>query len=536
MPGLAEAFERVGAFLEHRLPLMNAPGAALAVTDREELLGVVVRGFADAGSGAPVRPETRFQIGSISKSFAAVVALQEVDAGRLDLHTPVTELVPWVALPQPFAPITMHHLLSHTSGLATGIEDVLEAPSAVWNLRLLSPGFPPGERFWYSNDAYKLVGLVLERVSGQPVHELLADRLLRPLGMAHSTAAITNDVRLDQAIGYRTLYDDRPPHREHPLVEAQWILGNTADGCIVSDVIDMGAYARLLLNRGAEVLSLEAFETLTRPVIDAAFEGYSYAYGLFVSPDGKRVWHSGGMPGFTALMDLDVPSGLGCIVLLNGEGDRRSVAAYALEAVAAALRGDPLPEVTHPPDPARTSNAADYAGAYHGDGRTIAIEASDDRLVLRENDVEAVLERAEGDAFLVPHPSLGRYLFSFGRNDENKVVEAMHGPDWLRAEGEVGLDPPIPPDEWRAFTGHYRGHALWEPSFRILLRRGKLLKSSPNAETGEYELELVPLDDGWFRVGAEEWRPDRIRFEDVADGKTLRAVYDGASWYRTFED
>jgi D-alanyl-D-alanine carboxypeptidase len=168
MPGLAEAFERVGSFLEHRLPLMNAPGAALAVTDREELLGVVVRGFADAGSGAPVRPQTRFQIGSISKSFAAIVALQEVEAGRLDLHTPVTELVPWVALPQPFAPITMHHLLSHTSGLATGIEDVLEAPSAVWNLRLLSPGFPPGERFWYSNDAYKLVGLVLERVSGQP--------------------------------------------------------------------------------------------------------------------------------------------------------------------------------------------------------------------------------------------------------------------------------------------------------------------------------------------------------------------------------
>jgi hypothetical protein len=155
---------------------------------------------------------------------------------------------------------------------------------------------------------------------------------------------------------------------------------------------------------------------------------------------------------------------------------------------------------------------------------------------LRENDIEAVLERAEGDAFLVPHPSLGRYLLSFGRSDENKVVEAMHGPDWLRGEGDTRPEPLVPPDEWRAFTGHYRGHALWEPSFRILLRKGKLLKSSPNAETGEYELELVPLDDGSFRVGAEEWRPDRIRFEDVADGKTLRAVYDGANWYRTFED
>jgi D-alanyl-D-alanine carboxypeptidase len=536
VPGLAEAFERIGAFLEHRLPLMNAAGAALAVTDREQLLGVVVRGFADASSGSPVRPQTRFQIGSISKSFAAVVVLQEVAAGRLDLHAPVTELLPWVELPQPFGPITMHHLLSHTSGLGTGIEEVLEAPSAVWNLRHLSPGFPPGERFLYSNDAYKLVGLVLESVSGQPVHELLTDRLLGPLGMAHSTAAITNDVRLDQAIGYRTLYDDRPPHREHPLVEAQWILGNTADGCIVSDVIDMGAYARLLLNRGEGMLSSESFETLTRPVIDAAFEGYSYAYGLFVSPDGTRVWHSGGMPGFTALMDLDLPSGLGCVVLLNGEGDRRAVDEYALEAVAAALRGDPLPEVTHPPDPASTANAADYVGTFRGDGRQVAVEATGDRLVLREDAQEVVLERVQGDAFLVPHPELGRYRLSFGRNDEGKVVEAVHGPDWLRGDGFVGPEPPVAPEQWRAFTGHYRGHALWEPSFRILLRKGKLLKSSPNAETGEYELELVPLDDGSFRVGAEEWRPDRIRFEDVAHGKALRAVYDGTSWYRTFEE
>ena len=68
-----------------------------------------------------------------------------------------------------------------------------------------------------------------------------------------------------------------------------------------------------------------------------------------------------------------------------------------------------------------------------------------------------------------------------------------------------------------------------------MLRKGALWKISPNAETEEHELELVELDDGSFRVGAEEWRPDRIRFEDLADGRSLRAVYDGSSWYRTFE-
>ena len=71
MAGLQEAFDRIGAALEHHLESSHAAGAALVVTDREEILGVVVRGLADVAAGVPVRPETRFQIGSISKSFTS---------------------------------------------------------------------------------------------------------------------------------------------------------------------------------------------------------------------------------------------------------------------------------------------------------------------------------------------------------------------------------------------------------------------------------------------------------------------------------
>src|SRR6266516_2900888 len=535
MPGLEEAFDRVGAILEHRLPLMHAPGAAIAMTDRTELLGVVVRGFADAASGTPVRPETRFQIGSISKSFAAIVALQEVEAGRLDLHVPVTEVVPWVELPQPFGSITLHHLLSHTSGLATGTEAVLSGPGAVWNLRHLAPGFPPGKRFWYSNDGYKLVGVVLEHVTGMPIHELLNERLLHPLGMAHSTAAITNNVRTDQATGYATLFDDRPPHIAHPLVEARWIVCNTADGSIVSDAIDMAAYARLLLNRGAGVLSPESYDRLTTPVIESDVGGYRYAYGLDVSLDRQEIRHSGGMLGFTALMACRLDRGLACVMLVNGGGDRRATVEFALQTVEAGLVGDPLPEVTYPPDAASTPDASSFAGTYRGDGRELTLVARGDRLVLHEDDVEVILERAEGDAFLVPHPELGRFQLSFARDAEGHVFEAFHGGDWLPGDSYDGPGPPTAPVRWRAFEGHYRGPGLWEPSFRIVIRKGMLLKIAPNEETEESELELVPLADGSFRVGAEEWRPERIRFEDEAAGKTLRAVLDGASWHRTFE-
>src|ERR671910_3603282 len=110
--GLQQAFDRIGAGLEHHLMASHAAGAALAITDREEILGVAVRGLADVASATPVRPETRFQIGSISKSFAAIVAMQEVDAGKLDLRVSVNELLPWLGLPEPFGPITVHHLLT----------------------------------------------------------------------------------------------------------------------------------------------------------------------------------------------------------------------------------------------------------------------------------------------------------------------------------------------------------------------------------------------------------------------------------------
>ena len=76
-----------------------------------------MRGLADVAAGTPVRPETRFQIGSISKSFAAMIVLQEVAAGRLDLHVSVNEILPWLELPEPFGPITLHHLMTHTAGL-----------------------------------------------------------------------------------------------------------------------------------------------------------------------------------------------------------------------------------------------------------------------------------------------------------------------------------------------------------------------------------------------------------------------------------
>jgi len=241
VPSLDDALERIGAFLESRLPtFLDAPGAVLGLTDRERLLGVIPVGRADAFTGAPMEERTRSEIGSISKSFAAVVALQEVEKGKLDLHAPVTDYVPWFEVRTRYGPITTQHLLTHTSGLIMGMDFADDAIPAVESLRRTSTGFAPGERFLYSNDAYKLVGLILERVTGSTIRDLLRERIFEPLGMRSSDPAITFETRTDLATGHQRLSEDRPQHREMPLVAAPPIISTTADGSIISTAADMG--------------------------------------------------------------------------------------------------------------------------------------------------------------------------------------------------------------------------------------------------------------------------------------------------------
>jgi CubicO group peptidase (beta-lactamase class C family) len=536
MPGLKAAFERIGNALERRLPLTHAAGVALAVTDVDETLGVVVRGFADAASGTPVTPTTRFQIGSISKSFAAAIAVQEAEAGRLDLHASINELLPWLDVPEPFGPITPHHLLTHTSGLIMGTEEAFGALAVAERLRDRAPGFKPGERFWYSNDGYKLLGLVLERVAGAPVDRLIEERVLRPLGMTHSEAAITNATRADLATGYAPIHDDRPARLTHPLVPAQWTVSNTADGSIVSDVVDMAAYARAILNAGRPLVSSAAFERLVTPAIaDAELPGFGYGYGWWVGrQDGRRrIRHSGGMVGYTALLAVDPDNGLGCVMLLNGEGDRDEVVRYGLACVRAAVAGDELPDHYVAMSPETIDGAGEYAGSYGA----LGVRREGDSLAVTLDGVDARLHRTSTrDAFLVADEGLDRFELRFHRDSAGGVVAASHGSAWFDRDGCDPLPIEPHPPAWDAYPGLYRSNDPWVPVIRIALRHGRLVRLATDSWEDPSEAPLVPLDDGTFRVGEEDWIPERISFGGAVAGRATRAMFNGGAWYRSFEE
>lgn len=551
MAGLSDAFERIGLALEHHLENSHAAGAVLAVTDHEEVLGVAVRGLADVAAGIPVRPETRFQIGSISKSFAGIVALQEADAGRLDLHVSVNDILPWLDLPEPFGPITLHHLMQHTSGLGIGEEEAPTLAGALWLIREVPPTTAPGERFWYSNDGWKIVGACLEHVTGMPIHELLSDRILGPLGMRDSVAAIVEDEYERTAVGYEPTRWDRPPQLRHTLSPATRIVSNTADGSIVSTAIDMASYARMLLargdvpdGRGDRLMSDETFSRLTQDGVDDG-EGGRYAYGLWQEDvDGHRwIAHSGGMVGYTALLAISPDEGLGVVVLQNGGGAKRGVVAHAFDAVRASLGGGDLPPVWAPPAPTAIPNALEYLGRYEGDdGRTLEVEAVDDGLAITIGPLTIRLERDPlapevGDLFLVAHEAIDRFPLEFARDAAGTVVEAFHGSTWFRGEAYAGPQPaPLPP-EWSGYPGLFRNNSPWNPVFRILSRKGGLVLQWPY-ESGDQgpDGRLIPLGDGSFAIG-DEASPRRLRFEGVTyRGLAAVARFNGGRWYRGFEE
>ena len=302
---------------------------------------------------------------------------------------------------------------------------------------------------------------MLGSVTGLPIHELLHDRLLGPLGMTASVAAITDDIWTDHAIGYEPMLTDRPAQLRHPLVPAPRIVSNTADGSIVSNVVDMCAYARLLLargdrpdGRGGRILSEEGFARLMAGAVEDGEHGL-YGYGLWYEDVDGRRWHghSGGMVGYTALLITVPEEGLACMMLQNGGGDRRPVVGAALAAVRAGLAGDPLPEPWAPPAPTEIPGANRFTGTYVGDdGRTLVVEAEDDGLSMSVGPVSARLERdpleQPHDTFLVAHPAFERFPIEFRGDDSGHVVEAFHGNTWFRGERYEGPEPGEPPESW----------------------------------------------------------------------------------------
>jgi CubicO group peptidase (beta-lactamase class C family) len=507
------------------------PGIALAITDRDRLLATRSYGYANLEAGTPVTPETWFQHGSIGKSFSAIVTLQLVEARVLDLRAPVAHYLPWFAVGGGHEPITLHHLLTHTSGLPAGTDFSPDQRYEIWALREVAAA-APGSRVRYSNVGYRVLGLVLEAVTGQPYVEMVTQRILQPLGMHETRAVIDNAMRHRQAIPYLEYFNDRPWRPEHGFAPAPWFETNSADGCIAGTAADLAAYLRMLLNGGVgpqgPILSPESFALLTAP--HASFPWGDYGYGLMVGERNGRAFigHGGGMVGFIAAMSGDVPSGLGVVMFTNSTQSLGEIASLVLETMIAARDGRPLPELPAAPQ----IDLAAYAGTYQDGDQVVRAEVVEDQLVLAWDDVRLPLEPQgvppQPDRFLATQTGYDRFAFHFQRDDDPKISGLAYGSHCFPADGSAAPTTFDTPPAWAAYPGHYRSHNPWNPGFRVILRQGALWLVTIWGED-----RLIPDGEG-FVIDAQPEGPERFVFDTIVDGQAWRVGSPGGEMYYRF--
>lgn len=531
----ADAFAQLDRFVEQYMRDMNSPGMTLVLADRDAVQRVVTYGFGDLEAKKRVGKDELFEIGSISKSFVALALLQLHDEGKLDFHRPIVEYLPWLRIDSKFAPITTHHLLTHTTGLP-GAGDVFPSDPEARHLA----AYAPGERFHYNNAMYDVLGLLAWTLDGRELPELLRERILTPLGMDDSEPVITLDIRERIAKNYAPFQNDRPYSRHGRLSEAPSLIITSGAGCVASTPADMGAYVRMIARRGqtaaGRLVSEKRFSLFSSGhVLAEDFgPGAHYGYGIAVDTlDGNRLLrHTGGMVSFMSSLMVDIDEGVGAFASINAQQGYRPnpVVRYAIQLMRAQRAGAALPAMAEADDPLTVKNAADFAGDYSGVKGGLQLVAEGERLFVLHGGARVSLERlSDADRFVARLPALDRFAFAFGRRDPedpaSPVVEVTWGGDWYRNEKYVGPDEFDYPNEWDGYVGHYRNESPWIGSVRIVVRKGKLMIDG-----------TIPLEpDGeLFRLRDSPRNTEWIRFGELVNGRCMRIRFSGNDLWRVF--
>ncbi len=353
---LRARFEELKLLVEAELKKQGVPGAAVGVVLHGKLRLAAGLGVKQKGGTQKPTEHTLFSLGSISKTFTAAAALSL--AGKLSPGDPVTKHVPKLKLTGATGapPMTLHQLMTHTSGLGYPAYAEYEKATLDWNSavalvaifeQLAWPQWvAPGAVWNYSNPGFNLLGAAAERAAGKPFAELLEASVLLPAGMTQSTASVTKIAARDHAMG----------HSGGKSVAPGLSLSAPSDGpCngVYSSAWELTRFAELLLNGGGGVLPAPAVKAMLSPqvTLSSLSDAHAYGYGLFLEPyrGTTRAGHGGSNMGFTADLAMVPSEGFAVVVLFNSaEGYPGAVSEKALALFLPHLSAPtpPLPQPT----------------------------------------------------------------------------------------------------------------------------------------------------------------------------------------------
>lgn len=325
---------QVESAVRAQMSASHIPGLSLAVVRNGKVVLAEGYGLADMELNAPAKPNTVYQLASVTKQFTATAVMMLVEEGKISLDDKIAQRLP--DLPAAWGEVTVRQLLSHTSG----IKGYTETPGFEKRTRVdmtsaeilglvkeLPLEFKPGEKWEYSNTGYFLLGMLIEKASGKSYGEFLAERIFSPLGMASTRVNDLAEIIPNRASGYAWRGKVVNAERTSPTQPF-------SAGALVSTVEDMAKWDAALYTE--KLLKKATLEQMWTAASLSGGGSANYGFGWAVGrPQGHRlVGHGGGITGFSTQIDRYRDDGLTVVVLANqgtgnaGEIARRVAALY----------------------------------------------------------------------------------------------------------------------------------------------------------------------------------------------------------------
>ena len=377
--GTAADIELLCAWIEARMAYRGEPGLSIGIVHDQELVWARGFGYADLANRVAASATTRYRIASVTKLFTSTAILLLRDAGKLQLDDPVERHLPWFDIRRrcpDAAPITIRHLLTHTSGLPR------EAAFPYWTdgrfpsraqvretLPRQETAYPADTRWKYSNLALTVAGEIVAAVSGRPWEEFVQQRVLDPLGMSDTLPGPPRpgDPRL--AVGYGR----RLPGAERAVLDSATDYAGIAYAAnMTSTVADLAKFVQLQFRDGpaggAQILHGSTLREMQR--VHWLDPNWTQGWGLGFKVIRRRgvtcVGHSGRVPGHRTQVLLCPAAKTGVIVIGNaGDCDplRYCERAFelALPALTRSAAAEPKPA---PPDPGWQRYVGRYRDAW----------------------------------------------------------------------------------------------------------------------------------------------------------------------------
>ena len=273
--------------------------------------------MADWSKQVPNTPHTTFYLGSTTKQFTAMAILILQEKSKLQVHDHICSYI--APCPHPWQQVTIHELLTHTSGIPEfDHSDVSNASPESWinDFDDVPLGFAPGSEFSYCNVCYQILGYVVEKVSGEPYCTFLQQAIFDPLQMKRTGCDQSYLSLPDHAVGYASW---RVQDVSIGLDAApQWSFLCGA-GLVYSTVEDLYRWDQTLSSH--PLISQRALDEAFTPYVPSQYAGSSYGYGWFIARSpraGHRlIWHDGRVDGFRTYNGLFLDDGVTIIFLSN---------------------------------------------------------------------------------------------------------------------------------------------------------------------------------------------------------------------------